>query len=89
MFFGDLYRNTQRTSQVNRYVDGRDAFHLYLLESMQQNKPYDQMAREILSASGQASGRSFPERYASFAAYQAAQRDYSSYPVNATAASVS
>ena len=87
MFFGDLYRNTLRTSQVNRYVDGRDAFHLYLLESMQQNKPYDQMAREILSASGQASGRSFPESYASFAAYQEAQRDYDNYPVDATPAS--
>ena len=87
MFFGDLYRNTLRTSQVNRYVDGRDAFHLYLLESMQQNKPYDQMAREILSASGQASGRSFPESYASFEAYRTAQRDYNSYPVNATPAS--
>ena len=87
MFFGDLYRNTLRTSQVNRYVDGRDAFHLYLLGSMQQNKPYDQMAREILSTGGQASGRSFPQRYASFAAYQAAERDYRSYPVNATPAS--
>ena len=87
MFFGDLYRNTLRTSQVNRYVDGRDAFHLYLLESMRQNKPYDQMAREILSAGGQASGRSFPESYASFAAYQAAQRDYNNYPVETTPAS--
>ena len=87
MFFGDLYRNTLRTSQVNRYVDGRDAFHLYLLESMRQNKPYDQMAREILSASGHASGRSFPESYASFEAYQAAERDYDSYPVSATPAS--
>jgi hypothetical protein len=87
MFFGDLYGNTLQTSQVNRYVDGRDAFHLYLLESMQRNKPYDQMAREILSASGQASGRSFPENYASFEAYEAAARDYDSYPVGATPAS--
>ncbi len=87
MFFGDLYRNTLRTSQVNRYIDGRDAFHLYLLEFLQRNKPYDQMAREILSASGQASGRSFPESYTSFEAYQAAQRDYDNYPVRATAAS--
>ena len=87
MFFGDLYRNTLRTSQVNRYLDGRDAFHLYLLESMQQNKPYDQMAREILASSGQASGRSFPQNYASFDAYRTAQRDYTNYPVAATPAS--
>ena len=30
MFFGDLFRNTVLTAQVNRYPDGRDAFHLYL-----------------------------------------------------------
>ena len=89
---GDVSSETSIATRCERRKSigmsmGATLFHLYLLGSMQQNKPYDQMAREILAAGGQASGRSFPERYASFSAYQAAQRDYSSYPVNATPAS--
>jgi hypothetical protein len=78
MFFGDLYRNTQVTAQVNRYPGGRDGFHLYLLESLQQNKPYDRMAREMLSAYGPNDGRPWPadpgrgqpSPFASFEQYQ-------------------
>ena len=62
MFFGDLFRNTQVTAQVNRYQWGRDSFHLYLLESMRQNKPYDQMTREMLAAEGVSDGRTYPRR---------------------------
>ena len=85
MFFGDLYRNTARTAQVNRYPDTRDSFHLFLLESMQQNKPYDQMAREMLAAEGTSDGRTYPDRYTDYAHYQSTYLDYSGNPAKASA----
>ena len=85
MFFGDLYRNTIRTAQVNRYQWTRDAFHMYLLESMQQNKPYDQMAREMLAAEGTSDGRTYPDRYTDYAHYQSTYLDYTGNPAKASA----
>ena len=87
MFFGDLYRNTVVTAQVNRYVDGRDAFHLFILESLRQDKPYDQMVRDILVSSGAADGRSYPGEYASYEQFQQITNDYQGNPVKPTAAS--
>jgi len=87
LFFGDLYRNTRRTSQVNRYANGRDAFHLFLRDSMRANKAYDQMALEILSAAGVADGRSYPPRYSSYEQFIEISRDYESNPVQPTPAS--
>ncbi len=84
MFFGDLYRNTIRTAQVNRYQWGRDSFHLYLLESMRQNKAYDQMAREMLSAEGTSDGRTYPARYTSYAHYQQTYQNFTANPVKAS-----
>ena len=84
MFLGDLYRNTLFTSQVIRYLDGRDAFHLFLLESLQQNKPYDEMVREILTANGTGDGRKYPDTYSSFDEYEQITRDYVNNPVTPT-----
>ncbi len=81
MFFGDLFENTQRTAQVNRYQLGRDSFHLYLRESMLANKPYDQMAREMLAAEGTSDGREYPRRYTSFEHFQSTYDDYKGNPV--------
>ena len=81
MFFGDLFRNTRLTAQVNRYQWTRDALHLYLLESMQQNKPYDQMAREMLAADGVSDGRTYPERYTSFQHWQQTYNNLAKNPV--------
>ena len=85
MFFGDLFRNTQTTAQVNRYQWGRDAFHLYLLESMQQNKPYDQMAREMLAAEGVSDGRNYPYRYTSFEHFRQTYQNLNNNPVRPSA----
>ncbi len=85
VFFGDLFRNTVRTAQVNRYVNGRDSLHLYLLESMRQNKPYDQMAREMLAAEGFSDGRTCPDRYTSFQHFQSVYDNYQANPVQASA----
>ena len=60
MFFGDLFRNTRVTAQVNRYPHGRDSFHLFLLQSLRQNMPYDRMAQEMIAADGFSDGRTYP-----------------------------
>ncbi len=52
MFFGELYRNTITTAQLNRLQPARDQYHYYLLDSLRANKPYHQMARELISAGG-------------------------------------
>jgi hypothetical protein len=52
MFLGDLYKNNASNNNVNRDVNGRDTFYLYLKDAVSTNKPYDQLARELISASG-------------------------------------
>ena len=87
MFFGDLLRNTVVTAQVNRYADGRDAFHLYLRDSMRANMPYDQMAREILVSSGANDGRYYPEEFDSYQQFVDLTEDYEGNPVTPTPSS--
>jgi len=52
MFFGDLFQNNVTSAQVTRNIQGRDSFYLYLRNSISQNKPYDLMARELITAIG-------------------------------------
>lgn len=90
MFYGDLYRNTQTTAQVNRYPGGRDALHLFLLESLQQNKPYDQMARELITGAGIADGRPWPDsfsRTSPFATFEEYSAFLNNTPATASPAS--
>lgn len=52
MFFGDLYRNTINTAQLNRLQQARDQYHYYILDSLRANKSYKDMAGELISAGG-------------------------------------
>ena len=52
MFYGDLFQNNSQNSQIRRFQSGVEAFYNYIKTSLQQDKPYDQMAREIISAQG-------------------------------------
>lgn len=52
MFLGDLYKNNGPATNVNRYFQGRDAFYLYLKDAVTSNKPYNQVAQELISATG-------------------------------------
>lgn len=52
MFFGDLFQNNARSVNVQRYSGGRDAFHKFIKDSLTANKRYDQMAREMIAATG-------------------------------------
>ena len=52
MYFGDFFQNNARNTQIVRFPDGVVAFNNYIKASLSSNKPYDQMAREIISATG-------------------------------------
>jgi hypothetical protein len=52
MFFGDLFQNNVANAQVQRQIRGRDAFYLYLRAAIGENRPYDVIARELITATG-------------------------------------
>lgn len=86
MFFGDLYRNTRVTAQVNRYPNGRDSLHIWLRDSLRDNKGYDQMAKELIQGYGTSDGRVYPQSYATYDEYIRTRDDYSGNPVRASTA---
>src|SRR5262249_25131889 len=47
-----LFKNASVTTQINRYPEGRDAFNKWIKDSLTANKPYSQMATELISAKG-------------------------------------
>ena len=52
MFYGDLLRSTPTGTNINLGPEGRDTYYLYIKDAITTNKPYDQMARELISATG-------------------------------------
>lgn len=52
MWFGDLVQNVQFSSNTWLFYNGRNAYYSWIRESFRNGKPYDQMVRELLSASG-------------------------------------
>jgi hypothetical protein len=54
MYFGDLYKNTDSIASIslNRYQNGRQAFYDWIKASVSSNKPYNQMAAELIAADG-------------------------------------
>jgi hypothetical protein len=52
MYFGDHFKNAARKQQVVLFPAGRNAFYQWIHDSIKSNKPYDQMAREIIAARG-------------------------------------
>lgn len=52
MWFGDLVQNVQISSNSREYYLGRNAYHLWIRDSIAANKPYDAMVRELLAGEG-------------------------------------
>src|SRR5215472_578365 len=65
MFFGDLYKNTANrpSTGVNRFPQGRNAFYQWIKDSLTNEKPYNQMASELISIS---SGDTYNDGAANF-----------------------
>lgn len=52
ILFGDLYNNNSRNSQIPRYIEGVTALNAFIRGSLSANKPYDQLARDLITAQG-------------------------------------
>jgi hypothetical protein len=54
MYFGDLYQNTDQrpSTSLRRFPSGRNAFYSWIHDSLANNKPYNQMATELITALG-------------------------------------
>jgi hypothetical protein len=52
MYFGDLYKNTSATVQIQIRPEGRNAFYKWIHDSVAAGKPYNQMATELIAAQG-------------------------------------
>ena len=52
MFYGDLFKNTASATQVTIRPEGRNAFYKWIHDSLAANKPYNQMATEMITAQG-------------------------------------
>ena len=52
MWFGDLVQNVRQTTNSREQPQGRNAYYNFIHNSIRDNKPYDQLVREILSATG-------------------------------------
>lgn len=53
-YFGDMFKNSEviQVSGLRRYANGREAFFNYINSSLAANKPYDQIARELIGSDG-------------------------------------
>lgn len=54
MWLGDLVQNVQTSQNAREFYQGRNAYYHYLHDSIAANKPYDQIARELISGKGDA-----------------------------------
>jgi len=52
LYFDDLYRNTFNADSGKLGFGGRNAFHAYFVDSLRSKKPYDVMARDLITATG-------------------------------------
>lgn len=53
MYYGDLYKNAVRTATgVVRFNEGRNGFYLWIKDALTQNKPYNAMVTELITADG-------------------------------------
>ena len=52
MWFGDLVQNVLRSNNAVLYYQGRNVYYTSLKDSIRNNKPYDQMVRELIAGKG-------------------------------------
>ncbi len=52
LFYGDLYRNTAFASNIQIFMNGSEAFYKFIYDSIASNRPYNQIATEMIAGSG-------------------------------------
>jgi len=52
MWFGDLVQNATVSSNIREYYLGRNAYYVFIKDSIRARKPYDQLVRDVLAGTG-------------------------------------
>src|SRR5438477_6178128 len=52
LWFGDLVQNVTASNNVREYYLGRNAYYNAIKDSIRTNKPYDQLARDVITGIG-------------------------------------
>ncbi|MBS1858058.1 MAG: DUF1553 domain-containing protein [Acidobacteria bacterium] len=52
MWLGDLYQNNSQNSQIRRFPEGVKAFNDYIRAALAADKPYNQIATDLITATG-------------------------------------
>src|SRR5439155_7333599 len=52
LWFGDLVLNVRQTDVSREQRQGRDAFYNFIRNSLRDDKPYDQLVREVIAPNG-------------------------------------
>ena len=53
MYFGDLLKNTERSTNVRRFPPGRNAFYASIRNFVATGQPYDSFVRDVITGSGE------------------------------------
>jgi hypothetical protein len=53
LFYGDLFRNTAFASNIQIFMNGSEAFYKFIYDSIANNRPYNQIATEMIAGSGE------------------------------------
>jgi len=53
MFYGDLFRNTGFSSNIQIFAGGSEAYHRFIYDSIANNRPYNQIATDMIAGSGE------------------------------------
>lgn len=54
LWFGDLVENVVTATNTTEFYQGRNAYYKFIHDSIRDNKPYDQMVREVIAGTGRA-----------------------------------
>ena len=65
MYFGDLYQNSinKPSTGLNRFAQGRNAFYEWIRDSLARNRPYNEIATELIAANNDNSYTNGPNNY--------------------------
>jgi len=53
LFYGDLFRNTAFASNIQIFLNGREAYHRFINDAIANNRPYNQIATDMIAGSGE------------------------------------
>ena len=86
MYLGDLYQNvdSKPSTGLRRYPQGRNAFYTWIHDSLAENKAYNQMVTELISAAPDNTYNNGPSNFLLNAGFQVWQTLFNNFAVEET-----